>query len=179
MWQCILVKCFPKYISCAFHAHWDAAMMLHGPRRLPTIYCHPVTYYSNSMTCAHTTLARTPGQRGMITASAQWFSVDALLQQWLVRARARNLSEVWAGSVHWLNVSVTHRADTDLSAGSCSCESLAGQHLLHHGQTWLITCYIVAATQKKMDGKDAAVMLSKAHLYNNAKIKILCENIWS
>lgn len=65
MWQCILVKCFPKYIPCAFHAHLDAAIMPHGPKSLPIICCQPATCYSYSKPCAHSPLACTPGQRGM------------------------------------------------------------------------------------------------------------------
>lgn len=43
-----------------------------------------------------------------ITVYAQWFSVGVLLQQWPVCVRARNLSVVWAGSVHWILKSVSY-----------------------------------------------------------------------
>lgn len=156
-------------------------MMPNGPRSLPIICCHPVTYYSNSEALCTLLLLVLQGRgrwQGNSVRSVVLSTVGVLLQRCPVYVRARNLSVVWAGSVHWLkSVSYPqgwHRPVSGLLflwipswPTSDSPQSNMMDHLLHLPS---------GRTEKKMDGKDSA-MTGKAHPSNNAIIP--CESIWS
>lgn len=180
MWQCDSVfpssvsqntSVFSSTLGCCNDAPWPSKSLhnMLSSRHILFLQQALCTHYSCSYLRAE--------ENDRVTVSSQWFSVGVLQQRWPVCVRARKLSAVWAGSVHWLkSVSYTlgwHRPVSRLlflwipSWPTCdSPESNMMDHLLH-----LSSC----------TEKDGCHWLSNdqqsSSMYCNNAI-ILCKNIW-